>query len=173
MTGVPRRPWCELVSLRPQFRRCLALTFEAALDSVAGAAAVGVKCRAIHALEIGMDQSDISRMSRNRTAGRLEGTHAFPLNHVPEPRTHGRFLNQIDVTMEERGEHLSELFQPAKMIEPSGRESDTRPDCQIHVRRVGCLAARQRAKQCDCLHTLRPQLRLVSAKNSQQLGAGP
>ena len=60
-------------------------------------------------------------MSRNRTAGRLEGTHAFPLNHVPEPRTHGRFLNQIDVTMEERGEHLSELFQPAKMIEPSGR----------------------------------------------------
>jgi hypothetical protein len=41
-----------------QFRRRLAQTFEAALDCVAGAA-VGVKRRAIHALEIGLDQSDI------------------------------------------------------------------------------------------------------------------
>ena len=64
MAGVPRRPWCELVSLRPQFRRCLALTFEAALDSVAGAAAVGIKCRAIHALETGMDQSDIQDVQK-------------------------------------------------------------------------------------------------------------
>jgi hypothetical protein len=45
---VPRRPWRKFVSLCAQFSRCLAQTFEAALNCVAGAA-VGVKRRAIQA----------------------------------------------------------------------------------------------------------------------------
>jgi hypothetical protein len=55
---VPRRPWRKLLNLRAQFSRCLTQTFEAGLDCVADPA-VRVKRRAIHALEMGLDQSDI------------------------------------------------------------------------------------------------------------------
>ena len=46
-----------------------------------------------------MDQSDIIKDIQKPDTGRLEGKHAFPLNHVPEPRMHSGFLNQIDVTI--------------------------------------------------------------------------
>jgi hypothetical protein len=104
----------------PKFiSRCLALTFEAALDSVAGAAALGVKRRAIRALEIGMDQSDIIKDIQKPDTGRLEGKHAFPLNHVPEPRMHSGFLNQIDVTI--ASSHMQTPCPP--LISPSRRNA--------------------------------------------------
>src|SRR5271166_3146556 len=113
----------------------------------------------------------LSRMSRNRMAGRLEGTHAFLGNHRPEARTHGRFLNQIDLTTEQRGESPTQVLQPAKMVEPPGREACTRPDRQIHVGRIGRVATRQRTEQGDRLDALRTELRLMRPENSQQRGA--
>jgi hypothetical protein len=56
-------------------------------------------------------------------AGRLEGTHAFLRNHRPEARAHRRFLNQIDLTTEQRGEPPTQFLQLAEMVEPPGREA--------------------------------------------------
>jgi hypothetical protein len=60
----------------------------------------------------------LSRMLRNRMAGRLEGTHTFLHNHRPEARTHHRFLDQVDLTTEQRGEPPTQSLQSAKMVEP-------------------------------------------------------
>ena len=168
--SLPRRPRCQLISLRPQFCRRLAQTLEASLDRVAGSA-VRVKRRAIHAVEVGLDQSNVVQ-DIEKPAGRLEGTHAFLRNHLPEARTHRRFLNQIDITAEEHGEPLAQSLQPAKMIKSPGREPCTRPDRQIHVGHPICVAARERAKQRDRLDAARSELRLMRPKNSQQLGTG-
>src|SRR5271167_4087514 len=113
----------------------------------------------------------LSRMSRNRMAGRLEGTHAFLRNNRPEVRTHRRFLNQIDLTTEQRGELPTKVLQPAKMVEPPGREACSRPDRQIHVGRVGRVATSERAERGDRLAALRAELRLVRPENCQQRGA--
>jgi hypothetical protein len=57
-------------------------------------------------------------MLRNRMAGRLEGTHTFLHNHRPEAQTHRRFLDQVDLTTEQRGEPPTQSLESAKMVEP-------------------------------------------------------
>jgi hypothetical protein len=103
----------------------------------------------------------LSRLSRNRTAGRLEGTHAFPRNHVPKARRRSLFLDQIDIAAEDPGQSLAESLQPTEVIESPGRKPCTRPDGQIHVGRAGGVATRKRAKQRNCFNALRPEFRLM------------
>ena len=86
-------------------------------------------------------------MSKNRTAGRLEGTHAFPRNYLPKARSDDGFLDQVNLTTEQLGETLAQGLQSVKMIEPARRKSDTRPDRQVHVGHSCCITACQRAKE--------------------------
>ena|SRR6516162_3621255 len=109
----------------------------------------------------------LSRISKNRTAGRLEGTHAFPRNRLPKTRSHDGFLDQIDITTKQLGETLAQGLQPAKMIEAPRREPDTRPDRQVHVGHPCCVTACQRAEERDGLDAARAELCLMRPQNRQ------
>src|SRR5271166_2630262 len=107
-------------------------------------------------------------MSRKRMAGRLEGTHAFLHDRLPEARTRGRFLDEIDIATEERDQAFAQRLQAGKMIEASQGESHPWTHRQIHVRRAGCIAPGKRPEQGYRLDATRSQLGLVRTKNRQQ-----
>ena len=112
--SLPGRPRRERLSLRPQF--CAPRSDARGIAPPHRGSAVRGKRRAIHSLEVGLNQPNLSRMSRNRTES-ARRTHAFLRNHLPETRTHRKFLHQIDITAEEHGEPLAQSLQPAEMIE--------------------------------------------------------
>ena len=106
-------------------------------------------------------------MSKNRTAGRLEGTHAFPRNYLPKARSDDGFLDQVNLTTEQLGETLAQGLQPANMIEAARREPDTWPDRWVDVGHFCCITACQRAKKRDGLDAARAELCLMRRQNRQ------
>ena len=104
-------------------------------------------------------------------AGRLEGTYAFLRDYLPEARTHGRFLDQIDWATKQRRQPFTQRLQSPEMIEAPRREAGARPHRQVHVGRIGRVVTGNRAKQRDRLNACRPELRLMRPQHRQQLGA--
>ena len=80
-------------------------------------------------------------MSRKRTAGRLEGTHALLGDRLPEARPGGGFLYEIDVASEEFGQAVAQGLQPAEMIEAARREASTGSYGQVHIGGAGFFVA--------------------------------
>src|SRR5580658_9497855 len=100
----------------------------------------------------------LSRISRNRIVGRLEGTHAFLLDDALEARIPRWFLYQIDVASQQRAKVFPQIFDLTEVIEAAGGEPRARADGQIHVGVRAPLAARNGTEQGDCFDAPRAQL---------------
>ncbi len=66
----------------------------------------------------------LSRISRKRPAGRLEGTHTVTFDHLPQMPARSRLLDEVNVTAQQNAQAIAEGVQSAEMIEPAGGEPD-------------------------------------------------
>ena len=75
-------------------------------------------------------------------AGRLEGTHTFPFDHLPQTRARSRLLDEVDVAAQQRAQAIAQRVQSAEMIEPASGKPDAGTHRQVHIRSAGGVATR-------------------------------
>ncbi len=105
-------------------------------------------------------------------AGRLEGTHTFLRDDLPQMRARSTLLDEVNIAAQQSAQALAQGVKAPEVIKPAGGKSDPGPYRQIHVGCAGSVATHRRSEQCQRLDPACPQLRFMPAQVSPAIRNG-